>query len=60
MKLIFKVNLWVNIMRIIRTFDLPSTKLFTVKYDWEDLDALEKLRLEWSSMEFLIDFFTKF
>lgn len=47
-------------MKIIRIFDLPSTKLFTVQYDSEDLDALEKLRLEWSSMEFLLDFFTKF
>lgn len=39
---------------------MPVTKLFTVQYDWEDLDALEKLRIEWSSMEFLKDFFTKF
>lgn len=47
-------------MKIIRTFDLPNTKLFTIKFDGEELDALEKLRLEWSSVEFLMEFFTKF
>ncbi len=47
-------------MRIIRTFDKPNTRLFTVKFDGEELDALEKLRAEWSSAEFLTEFFTKF
>jgi hypothetical protein len=47
-------------MRIVPTFDLSSTKLFTVKFDGEELDALEKLRLDWASVEFLWEFFAKF
>jgi hypothetical protein len=44
----------------VRTFDVPSTRLFTVQFDGEELDALRKLRYEWSSVEFLRDFFSKF
>ena len=47
-------------MRIVPTFDHSSTKLFTVKFDGEELDALEKLRLDWASVEFLREFFARF
>lgn len=47
-------------MRILRTFELPNTKLLTVKFDGEEFDALEKLRSQWSSVDFLRNFFTLF
>jgi hypothetical protein len=39
-----KINLWVDKMEIVRTFDLPNTKLLAVKFDGEELDALEMLQ----------------
>lgn len=47
-------------MEIVRTFDLPNTKLLAVKFDGEELDALEMLQQQWASIEFLWEFFTKF
>lgn len=47
-------------MKIVRTFELQNTKLFTVKFDREELDALETLKLQWTSVEFLWAFFSKF
>lgn len=55
-----KVNLWVDKMEIVRTFDLPNTKLLAVKFDGEELDALEMLPEQWASVEFLWEFFTRF
>ncbi len=55
-----KVNLWVDKMEIVRTFDLPNTKLLAVKFDGEELDALEMLQEQWASVEFLWEFFTRF
>lgn len=47
-------------MEIVRTFDLPNTKLLAIKYDGDELDALELLQDQWGSTEFLWEFFTKF
>jgi hypothetical protein len=47
-------------MKIVRTFELPNTKLLVVKYDGDELDALEILQEQWASIEFLREFFTKF
>lgn len=47
-------------MKIVATFDLPNSRLLTIKYDGEKLDALEKLQDQWSSTEYLREFFTKF
>ena len=55
-----KVNLWVDKIEIVRTFDLPNTKLLAVKFDGEELDALEMLQEQWASVELLREFFTRF
>ena len=47
-------------MEIIRTFELPNTKLLAVKYEGNELDALEILQNQWGSTEFLREFFTKY
>lgn len=47
-------------MKIVATFDLPNSRLLTIKYDGEELDALEKLQDQWSSTEYLREFFAKF
>jgi hypothetical protein len=45
-------------MKIVRTFDLPNIKLLAIQFDGEPLDALEVIRDQWSSVEYLRDFFT--
>lgn len=47
-------------MEIVRTFELPNTKLLAVKFDGEELSALEKLQDQWRSTEYLRKFFFKF
>lgn len=47
-------------MEIVCTFDLPNSRLLAVKFDGEGLDALEMLQEQWSSTEFLREFFTKY
>jgi hypothetical protein len=47
-------------MEIVCTFDLPNTKLLAAKFDGEELDSLEILQEQWSSTEFLREFFTKY
>lgn len=55
-----KVNLGVDKMEIIRTFELPNTKLLAIKFDGEKLDVLEMLQEQWSSIDFLKEFFRQF
>jgi hypothetical protein len=47
-------------MGIVRTFNLPNTKLLAVKFDGDEFDALEILQDQWTSVDFLWGFFTKF
>lgn len=47
-------------MKIVPIFELPNNKLLTVKYDGQELDALETIQGQWSSTEFLREFFGKF
>lgn len=47
-------------MEIVRTFELPNTKLLAVKYEGYEFDALEILQGQWGSTEFLREFFTKY
>lgn len=47
-------------MKIISIFELSKGSLFAVKYEEEDLDALEVLQEQWSDVEFLREFFKKF
>lgn len=47
-------------MEIVRTFDLPNTKLLAIRYDGSELDALEILQDQWGSTEFLRAFFTEY
>jgi len=47
-------------MKIVRTFELSNTKLLAIKYEGDELDALEILQDQWASTEFLREFFTKY
>jgi hypothetical protein len=47
-------------MEIVRTFKLPNTKLLAIKYEGDELDALEMLQKQWYSIEWLKEFFRKF
>ncbi|MEX2410966.1 MAG: hypothetical protein WD607_06260 [Candidatus Paceibacterota bacterium] len=47
-------------MEIVRTFELPNTKLLAIKYEGDELDALEMLQKQWYSIEWLKEFFRKF
>lgn len=47
-------------MKIVSIFEHSKESLFAVKYEGEDLDALEILQEQWSDVEFLRDFFMKF
>ncbi|MFC0262987.1 hypothetical protein [Fontibacter flavus] len=47
-------------MKIISIFELSKGSLFAVKYEGEDLDALEVLQEQWSDVEFLREFFKKY
>ncbi len=47
-------------MEIVPIFELPNSKLLTVKFDGEMLDDMETLQGQWGSTEFLREFFEKF
>lgn len=47
-------------MKIISISELSKGSLFAVKYEEEDLDALEVLQEQWSDVEFLREFFKKY
>ncbi len=44
-------------MKIVSIFELSYKNLFAVKYEGEDLNALEILQEQWLDVEFLREFF---
>jgi hypothetical protein len=47
-------------MKVVRTFELPNIKLLAIKFEGEELDALETLQKQWNSTEYLRAFFETF
>ncbi|QDH77830.1 hypothetical protein FKX85_01720 [Echinicola soli] len=47
-------------MEIVRTFDIPKNNLLSIKYDGDEEDALSLLYDQWTSNEYLRDFFKRF